>query len=409
MPLLPDVSAGFYCEVMVSRYRSVLYVKGVRRLLVTSVLARMPLGICSLAILLFVREQTGSFLAAGLAVAAFTLTGAAVAPVQGALLDRFGQLRVLVPCAGGQGALLIALVVLGDGAPSVAIITLAGLAGALTPPISACVRVLWPQVALDAAAREAAYALDAITQEIIWTCGPLLVAVVVELASPAGAVLMGAAITVLGTGLFASSSLVASWRAEPTEGRSRKGALESPGLRVLLASVTLTGMTIGAIEVGLPALAAHLGSRGSSGVLLALWSVGSMLGGLLYGTHAWRASMGTRYEALLASVVLLTASLLLAHSLAGGMALSVLAGLAVAPMFSCQYTLVNALAPRGTMAQAFTWQTAALVAGIAAGSALSGTLVDSTGVFWCFVLGCAGAALACALTVVERQRIDPAI
>ena len=132
-----------------------------------------------------------------------------------------------------------------------------------------------------------------------------------------------------------------------------------------------------------------------------------MAGGLLYGARAWRASMGARYEALLGTVVLLTASLLLAHSLAGGMALSVLAGLALAPMFSCQYTLVNALAPRGAMAQAFTWQTAALVAGVAGGSALGATLVDAGGVWWAFILGCAGAAVACALMVLERKQIEP--
>ncbi|MGH2831996.1 MAG: MFS transporter, partial [Solirubrobacteraceae bacterium] len=75
---------------MRSDYRSLLAVGEVRRLLLSSVLARLPLGICSLAILLFVRAQTGSFLLGGLAIGAYTLLSAAMAPLQGVLIDRLG-------------------------------------------------------------------------------------------------------------------------------------------------------------------------------------------------------------------------------------------------------------------------------------------------------------------------------
>jgi MFS family permease len=386
-------------------YRSLLAVKQVRLLLLSSVLARMPLGICSLAILLFVRAQTGSFLVAGLAVGAFTLSGAALSPVQGWLIDRLGQMRVLAPCAIGQGMLLTALVALSGGAPSVLIIALAGAGGALTPPVSACVRVLWPEVTANPATREAAYALDAMTQEIIWVLGPLLVASMIGVASAGAAVLMGAAITVFGTALFASSSLSRSWRGDSGERHTRGGALSSPGLRGLLCSVGAMGTTIGAVEVGLPALAGHLGSHGLAGVLLALFSLGSMAGGVIYGARRWRGELSMRYAVLLATVALLTAPLALANSLASGMVLSVLAGLALAPMFSCQYSLVCALAPRGVVAEAFAWQTAALVAGIAAGSGLSGALVEVGGAHLPFALGCAAAALACLLAALGDRRV----
>jgi MFS family permease len=359
---------------------------------------------CSLAVLLFVRGQSGSFLIAGLALGGFTLTGAAVAPLQGVLIDRLGQVRVLVPCAAGQGALLIVLVALGGGASSALVIALAAGAGALTPPVSACVRVLWPEVAGDTGTREAAYALDAITQEIIWVLGPLLVASVIALASAAVAVLMGAAITMLGTALFAGCSLPRRWRGPGGEHGIRTGALSSPDLRALLGSVAAMGMTIGAIEVGLPALATHLGSHGFSGVLLALWSIGSMAGGVLYGARSWQLQVDVRYVRLLAAIAILTAPLALADSLAWGMGLSLLAGLALAPMFSCQYTLVSRLAPKGAAAEAFTWQTAAVVAGIAAGSACSGALVDIGGAYLPFVLGCCAAMVGCLLAALEGRR-----
>jgi MFS family permease len=392
---------------MALHYRTLLGIKGVRRLLVCSVLARMPLGMCSLAILLFVRGRTGSFLTAGLAVGAFTLGSAAVAPLQGTLIDRVGQIRVLVPCAAGQGMLLIALVALGHWASSALMIVLAGAAGALTPPVSTCVRVLWPEISADPAVRETAFALDAITQEIIWVLGPLLVATVVTAASSGAAVLLGAAITMLGTAGFASLSAPRRWRSDNRERRLRTSALSSRGLRMLLVSVLAMGTTIGAVEVGLPALAGHLGSRGSAGVLLALWSVGSMTGGVLYGARNWRLSIDVRHATLLAAVAVLTAPLLLAHSLALSMILSLLAGVAIAPAFSCQYTLVSSLAPKGAVAEAFTWQTAALVAGIAAGSACGGTLVDLGGAYLPFALGCAAAILGCLLAALKDRRTAP--
>ncbi|HEY7892572.1 MAG TPA: MFS transporter [Solirubrobacteraceae bacterium] len=392
---------------MVSSYRSLLAVGEVRGLLVSSVIARMPLGMSSLAILLFARAASGSFVVAGLAVGAFTLASAAVAPLQGALVDRFGQARVLLPCAAGQGVLLAALVAVAGVDSGWLLVTIAGMAGALTPPVSACVRVLWPQVSGDTGKREAAYALDAITQEIIWITGPLLVAVIVRLSSPASAVLVAGAITVLGSILFLRSSLARGWRGSCWRRRRRVSALSSRGLRALLGSVALMGVTIGSLEVGLPALAAHLGARSDAGVLLALCSFGSMAGGVLYGIRKWRVSMGTRHTLLLAAVAVLVAPLLLAHTLLGGMFFSLLAGIGLAPIFSCQYMLVGALAPDGAMAEAFTWQTAALVLGIATGSALAGVLVDAGGSGAPFVFGSCGAVLAFLLAAFERRRIEP--
>jgi MFS family permease len=407
MTVLPDAYAytrgqgncalagAFYCEGMVASYRSLLLVRGVGRLLASSVLARLPLGMCTLAILLFVRDRSGSFLDAGVAVGAFTIASAALAPAQGMLVDRLGQSRVVLPCAIGQAASLMALVASG-GSP-VAMVLLAAMAGMLTPPVAACLRVLWPQVTADPRACEAAYALDALTQEIIWIGGPLIVAGAVQISSAALAVLASALFTIVGSCLFMSLSLTRSWRAGPREPSAHAHLLGSSSVRALLGSACLVGITIGTLEVGLPALAGSLGSGALAGLLLAAGSTGSMLGALLYGARSWRMPLDVRYRLLLALLMILVAPLMLAHDLPLAVGFSVLAGLAVAPMFSCQYMLLSTLAASGRVAEAFTWQTAALVGGIAAGSASGGALVDVGGVAACIALGCAGAALASVL------------
>ncbi len=392
---------------MIARYRALFSAPGVKRLLVSSILGRLPVGMFSLAILLFVHGRTGSFLAAGLAVGAFTMAGALIGPLLGALVDRHGQTSVLLPAAVAQAALLVALVLVTQaGATVTSIVALAALAGAALPPTAGCVRALWSEVA-HGEALETAYALDATTQETIWTLGPLLVGSVAGLASPATAVLLCAALTVCGTVYFATSTISRGWRAATRE-RSRGSALAaSPNLRVLLYTVVLAGAVIGAVEVGLPALAARQGARWSAGPLLALFSVGSMAGGLVYSARSWRLPISRRYTVMLFAMAAAVAPLIVLHSLAAAFALSALAGLALAPMITCQFSLVGALAPAGTVTEAFTWHRAATVAGMAGGSALGGSLIDARGVGAAFALGCASVAVAGALAVLGRRRIEP--
>jgi hypothetical protein len=392
---------------VIARYRTLFSVPGAGRLLAGSVLGRLPVGMFSLALLLFVHGRTGSFLAAGLAVGAFTAGSALVGPLLGIVVDRVGQAPVLLPAAAVQAAALLALVLAARvGAPVAVLVGLAALAGAALPPIAGCVRALWPQVAREEAL-ETAYALDATTQEVIWTLGPLLVALAAGLGSPTAAVLLCAALTLCGTAWFAASSLSRGWRAAGGW-RSRRSALAaSPRLRLLLYTVVFAGIVIGAVEVGLTALAVRAGARGASGPLLALFSLGSMTGGLAYSARSFSLALSRRYVALLAAMALAVAPLIAAHSLAAAFPLSFLAGLALAPMISCQFSLVGALAPEGTVTEAFTWHRAATVAGMAGGTAVGGSLIDARGVGAAFALGCAGVAGAALLALVGRRRIEP--
>ncbi|HTD08020.1 MAG TPA: MFS transporter [Solirubrobacteraceae bacterium] len=393
---------------MITRYRALFSIPGFTRLLVSSVLGRLPSGMFSLAILLFVRGRTDSFLAAGVAVGAFSLAGALAGPLLGALVDRIGQTRVLFPAALVQGTLLVALVAIGQaGAPVAVVVAMAALAGAAQPPIAGCIRALWSQVAGDGDALETAYALDATTQEVIWTLGPLLVGSTTVLLSPAAAVIACAVITVAGTAFFAASKFSSSWHASTRE-RSQVSALASSGLRALLATALLAGAVIGAVEVGLPALAVAHHARWASGVLLALFSIGSMAGGIAYSAISWRRPIGLRYMGLLLTMAACVAPLILAHALAAAYPLAALAGLGMAPMLSCQFSLVGALAPEGSATEAFTWHRGATIAGSAVGSTLGGSLIDAHGAAGAFALGCAGVALACLLATLWRGRIDPA-
>ncbi len=387
---------------MVAKYRSVLVHPGAVEMFATALLARLPQGMSSLAILLLVRDATHSYAAAGVAVGAFALATAASAPLVGRLVDQAGRGRVLVPLAAAQACTYVALV-LSAGAGVAVLIVLSALAGALLPPIAPVVRVLLQETFDGPAARETAYALEAVLQELVWITGPLLVAMVIAFTSARGAIVLLGAVCLSGTSLFVRSPLV---RAASGSGvrRDRRSALASPELRALLGPVALTGASLGATEVGLPSLALHAGSRPASGVLLALWSLGSMAGGLWYGARAWRPSLISRYRLLLALLVLCTAPLIAARSIAAGVICSFLAGLTIAPVFSCQYALVGRSVTPGSETEAFTWISAALIGGLAAGSALGGAVIGPVGVSGPFVVACGATLLAAAIAVSFRAR-----
>ncbi len=391
---------------MVSKYRSVLSLPGASRLFASALVARLPQGMSSLAILLLVRSTTHSYAAAGVAVGGFALATAACAPLLGRLVDHFGRARVLLPFACGQACVYVLLVVAAQaGAGVVVLVVLSSLCGALLPPIAPAVRALLREVFDDQAVLDTAYALESILQETVWITGPLLVALVIAVSSPEVAVAMLGAVCIAGTSLFLRSPLVRSSSTSHGSGHERVSALASPELRALLGPVALTGVALGAVEVGLPSLALHAGSRPASGLLLALWSLGSMVGGLWYGARVWRSSLATRYHLLLVVLLVCTAPLIAARSLAAGVVCSLLAGVAIAPVFSCQYALVGRSVTAGSETEAFTWVSAALIGGLAAGSAVGGAVIGPAGVGAPFVFSCLASLLAAVIAVGFRSRV----
>ena len=97
--------------------------------------------------------------------------------------------------------------------------------------------------------------------------------------------------------------------------------------------------------------------------MLAFLSLGSMVGGLILGLRT-PGSIIARYRLWLILVGAFALPLLVVHSTPSALLLTALAGLPWAPLMACQYTLISITAPRGTMTEAFTWNTAAFVGGI---------------------------------------------
>jgi predicted MFS family arabinose efflux permease len=151
--------------------------------------------------------------------------------------------------------------------------------------------------------------------------------------------------------------------------------------------------------------AEQLGSRALAGPLLALWAVGSIVGGLVFGARASERGPEQRMVGLLALVVAGIALLSVATGLVQLAAGMVLAGLGIAPAIACLYLLVDRLAPAGTVTEAFTWVTTAFATGFAVGNALGGTLVQRVGTDRAFLVAASGIAVGALLARLRRPTL----
>jgi MFS family permease len=352
-----------------------------RRLFAISILARLPLPMLSIGLLVHAQRLTGSFAAAGLVAAVFAAALAAGGPLLARAADRRGQTGVLLGSALVAGLALAGAAALRPGAPPSALVALAVLLGLSVPPVGACLRALLPGLVTDA---QAAYALEATASELTFIAGPPLVLLAGAVWSTGAALAGAGAILVLGTVAFAAQPVSRAWRAEPAARRPRGGSLADPGVRTLVAVLVAVGVVFGAVEVGVAAAAAN-----AAGPLLGLWGAGSLAGGII------AARLGhARLELLL--LALAAGHLALAGAAGSVLALAavlVVAGATIAPTYATVYALVERVAPAGTVTEAFAWLTTAVAIGAALGSAAAGSVADGAGPAAAFlVAGAAGAA-----------------
>ncbi|WP_416976615.1 MFS transporter [Streptomyces sp. T028] len=386
------------------RYVSLLRSPHVARLLVGTLVGRLPSGMATVAIPLALREDDAPYGFVGLVVGAFAMATAVGGPLLGRLVDRVGQTLVLLPAAllAGCGFLVIA------ATPDRQAPVIAGavLAGAASPPLEPCLRALWPTVVPDDKL-ESAYALDSASQELIFVGGPLIVAGCVAVASPVTALWAAALLGLAGVLVAGTAEPARTWRA-PAREADWLGPLRSRGLVVLLVGLTGVGVALGTLNVVVVAYAEEHRVPGGAPALLALNAFGALVGGLAYGAvRHWPVPPARR--ALLLTLCLAPGYALLCllpgPPLMSG--LMVLTGLFLAPVLTVSFVLVGELAPAGTVTEAFAWLVTLMTSGMALGSAVVGLVLEHGGPSWAAACGVLGLTVSVLMLMAGQSRLDP--
>jgi MFS family permease len=390
--------------MVLARYRAVLRTGGVGRLLWTSLLARMPNGMSALAILLLVTRQNG-YARAGLVTGAYVAAAGLSNLLLSRAVDRVGPRPILISTAAGYAAGLTALALVPADA-YVAELLLGVAAGASSPPVVSVVRGLWPRL-LEPEVARVVYGLEATAQELVFISGPALVALIAGTAGAPAAVIVTAAFAFVGTLAFASAPALRP--ADRPSQRVRHQLMRTTRLPLYVAVAVALTIALNMTDVGVVAFVSGRHASAGAGVVLALWSVGSMVGGLLFGVRQGRPDDAAVGRSTLAIAVSIAAAALSPGPVGLAVVLFV-GGSTVAPGLARLYAQVGAAAPEGASTEAFGWVAVGLLTGSSVGAAVGGVVVDGLGARVDFLLAAVAPAVT-GLTVLvwlRRRNAAPA-
>ncbi|MET4590259.1 MFS transporter [Arthrobacter sp. 754] len=418
-------------------YRELLAVPRIRRLLLVGMIARIPHSAAGVLLTLHIVLTLGQgYAAAGAAAAVMTIGIALGAPWRGRRVDTVGLRRALIPS-------VVSETIIWSVVPHVSyewLLPLVFVGGLLTLPIFSVVRQSLGVLAAGNQ-RRTAFALDAITTEVVFMIGPAAGAV----AATSGFTVAGLTVVGVSTSL---AGLFLMWFNPPTrsavephaggkvaEAADQRYAAEAAlvaaapshlpeavaevvpagtgpattgraGLRgkvvhnfawftaavaAIFAVAAGAGMVLSGSDVGIVAALETGGRQSEIGIVFLFWCAASVVGGLLYGAMHRPVSP----LILLLGMAALTIPMGFTQDTWTLALVSVLPGLLCAPVLSAASEKVAELVPEERRGEAMGWYGSALTSGVALGAPLAGVFIDIVGPAGGFAaVGAAGVVLS---------------
>ncbi|WP_344923002.1 MFS transporter [Streptosporangium oxazolinicum] len=354
-------------------FRQVLAVPGMTPLLAISLLARAAITADAMALTMYVVVALDmSYAAAGAVVAALTAGVALGGPLLGRMIDRRGLRTVLSATVVPQLVFWLAVPVL----PYVILLGVSFAAGLLMVPIQSVTRQAIAAMT-TAGRRRAAFALESVVGELSYLVGPPVVILCAAKVSP-GVVAwgVGTAIVVGGAGIALLNPPLRAEDEADGEAADRPRRRQWLGAR-MVAVLTMgfgVAMLLSGVDLAIVATLREAGQVSWAAVVVAVFGVTSIVGGLVYG--ALPRPMPTWL--LLGLLGLVTIPAGLARDWPWLCVAVVGAGLLTAPTLSTVSDAVSRLAPAGVRGEATGLQSSAASAGFALGSPVVGAAIDAS-------------------------------
>jgi hypothetical protein len=409
-------------------YATVLRAPHAARTFGAALVGRFSYGVVFLAMLLAVTRSTGSYAVAGVFVALFGLTSALLSPVRAGFIDRYGLRTALPPMTLAYALLLtvIGATTWRGGAPDVVLWVLGAAAGSFTPPLGPVMRTLWRDM-LDGDLLQRAYSLDTVAEELLYVTGPLLVGVFTVVAHPALGVAVSAALVLTGALLLLASPAVPPAQQRSDARRQQAGratlaggsAPTGPWWRRGLAAVRRepgvvgpvlvsagVGMCLGAVNLVVVAFAARHHHVAAVAWVEAALSVGSVIGGLVYGARTWHVTPPVRLSMLAAALGVAVAAAGLSANIVVLTVLVGVAGLFISPALATAYLAADEAAPPDARTRAGAWVNTGFNIGDSGGAAGVGVLLARLPLVLCFVIAGVPAVLAAAAPLARPGGIS---
>ncbi len=399
---------------MLSPYRSLLTIPGIRPFVLGAFLARVGGAMFGVAVIVMVSTRRDSYGLAGAVSAVGLLVLAVAGPLIGRLIDQHGQRRVAMPFvfwSSAMGAVCVACSLL--GAPTWTLFVTYG-ASAFLPEMGPLTRARWAYLLREEPERlHTAMSFEQVADEAGFVLGPVLAVMLATLLFPEAGLLGATVLFAVGT-LVVLASRTTEPPVIPHDERPHGVALRRPGLGLLAVVLTMTGVIFGSNEVAAVAVADEAGRKSFSSVILALFALGSMVAGLLYGTRQFTSGLTRRLAYTAFGMFLLEVPVLFVHDLWGLALVMLVAGSATAPMLITAMTLTQRILPPALVTEGLAVVVTGILVGISLGTAVGGWAAEHLGPHEAYAVPVVAGAVAVLLvlggrrTLVRADRSGPA-
>ena len=355
-------------------YRRVLSVPAMRQALVLGILVRIPIFAGGVLLTLHVVQTLHrDYGAAGLVSAAATICIAVSGPWRGRLLDTKGLRRVVLPS-------LVVTAICWSVAPFVdylPLLLLAALAGLFVVPTFSIIRQA-VITAVPESDRRTALSLDSVAVELSFMIGPL-VGVWAATIWPTARVLFTIEMlgVLAGIGLWSANPVMRVDRGDGDgdgEQLSRR-AWFRPQFLAMCAAAAASTIVLSGSDIAFVAALREFGEVSLLGPVLAIWGLGSVIGGLVYGM----LHRSITAFLLLGGLSLATLPIALAPSVWPLAVLGFLSGLLCAPTITATVDQVSRVVPEAARGEAMGWHGSFMTAGSAMGAPVAGLAIDHGG------------------------------
>jgi MFS family permease len=363
-------------------YSELFKTPGAKRIASAGFIARLPIAMDALAIILFVQSVDGRYAIAGSLTAVAALVTVISSPLWSKAADHFGQRVVLstaIPIRIFAIITFIALVM--NGAPVWSWFAAIFLAESASVSIGSMTRRRWAHV-LGGDKKDVlstSYTFESLLDEFIYILGPVITTAVVAAIAPSAGLILGVLFLLVGAPLLISHRNSDPGVEHRHVGTKLKSVFRNQKLQAVAIPLTIAGGAFSAVNICVVAFSEERGAKSISGVLLGIWAVGGAVSALINGSITWKISHGTRYVGYMAGMALVSFSFPFINNFyVLGLALF-LQGLCIAPLLPNGLSLVTDSVSPSQMTQAITLATAGIPLTGSLSSFLSGVVIDNYG------------------------------
>jgi len=340
---------------------------GVAAVVWSQLLARFAFGMQTITFAIHLQNKYQNYTVAGLAIGASTLGGALAGPVLGRWMAVVGIKPVVVVTSFLASICFLLVGFAPVSEPLVIGISL--VLGMVLPPIQPAARTVYPTLVTSEAQRNTLYSIDAILQEVIWILGPVLATVMIATTNTLVPIVAMAAVQLIGGLWFGLLKQVKD--APIPRSKKRLGSvLRSRLVRVLIIINLLFVGSFSALEIG--AVAAV--GQAEAGFVIAMLSIGSVVGGLAFG-HRARSPLALSKQL----AVVLIGDLLIFFNATDPIWLSIclfISGIGVATAFATMGAVIGKSVKLDESTEVYGWIGSGQNIGYGAGAAVAGLVVD---------------------------------